>query len=137
MSGSGYKRSDRVADQIRAEVADIIATKLKDPRVGFATVIAVEVTDDIRYAKVFVSVLGDAETENQTFEGLNAAASFIRGELGRRVRLRHIPQIEFVPDHTAEEAERLTKLITSSQAPMSNEGHSQNSLQSKREGEAP
>ncbi|MBI3994782.1 MAG: 30S ribosome-binding factor RbfA [Nitrospirae bacterium] len=112
-----YKRSERVGDQIRMEIAEILMTKVKDPRIGFVTVTAVEVSDDLRNAKVFVSVLGpDAP---RSFEGLDAARSFIRSELGRRLKLRFVPELSFHEDRTAEEAEKLFKLMDEIKEPRS------------------
>ena len=112
-----YKRSSRVGDQIRMEIAEILMTKVKDPRIGFVTVTAVEISDDLRNAKVFVSVLGS--DVGRTFEGLDAARSFIRSELGRRLKLRFVPELSFHEDHTAEEAARLTKLMDEMKEPRS------------------
>lgn len=105
----GYKRSDRVGDQIRMELADILMTKIRDPRIGFVTVTAVELSDDLRHARVFISALrGDIQ---MTFQGLEKAKGFMRGELGRRLKLRHVPELSFHEDHSAEEAARIYKLI--------------------------
>jgi len=104
-----YKRSERVGDQIRMEIADILMTKVKDPRIGFVTVTSVEVSDDLRNAKVFLSVLGaDAA---KSFQGLEKARSFIRSELGRRLKLRFVPELTFHEDRTAEEAAKIYKLM--------------------------
>ena|SRR3989338_4414548 len=112
-----YKRSSRVGDQIRMEIAEILMTKVKDPRIGFVTVTAVEVSDDLRNARVFVSVLGS--DVGRTFEGLDAARPFIRSELGRRLKLRFVPELSFREDRTAEEAEKLTKLMDEMKEPRS------------------
>ncbi|MEK6684192.1 MAG: 30S ribosome-binding factor RbfA [Nitrospirota bacterium] len=112
-----YKRSSRVGDQIRMEIAETLMTRVKDPRIGFVTVTAVDVSDDLRNAKVFVSVLGS--DVGRTFEGLDAARSFIRSELGRRLNLRFVPELSFHEDRTAEEAARLTKLMDEMKEPRS------------------
>ena len=104
-----YKRSQRVGDQIRMEIADILMRKVKDPRVGFITVTSVQLTDDLRNAKVFISVMGD--NDKNTFQGLEKARSFIRGELGRRLKLRFVPELNFVEDHSAEAAARINNLL--------------------------
>jgi ribosome-binding factor A len=104
-----YKRSERVGDQIRMEIADILMTKVKDPRIGFVTVTSVEVSDDLRNAKVFISVLGT--DVSRSFQGLEKARSFIRSELGRRLKLRFVPELSFHEDHTAEEAAKIYKLM--------------------------
>ncbi len=107
----GYKRTERLNDQIRMEIADILMTKVKDPRVGFVTVTSVEVSQDLRYAKVFVSILAALAPSEKTMEGLTKAASFIRGELGRRLHIRYIPELTFQLDRSAEETERVLKLL--------------------------
>jgi len=104
-----YKRSERVGDQIRMEIADILMTKVKDPRIGFVTVTTVKVSDDLRNAKVFISVLGTDAA--RSFEGLDKARSFIRSELGRRMKLRFVPELSFHEDHTTEEAAKVYKLM--------------------------
>ncbi|HUK57399.1 MAG TPA: 30S ribosome-binding factor RbfA [Nitrospiria bacterium] len=110
-----YKRSERVGDQIRMEIADILMTKVKDPRIGFVTVTSVAVSDDLRNAKVFISVLG-AEAA-RSFQGLEKARSFIRSELGRRMKLRFVPELSFHEDHTAEEAAKIFKLMDEMKEP--------------------
>lgn len=104
-----YKRSDRVGDQIRMQIAEIILAKVKDPRVGFVTVTSVKLSDDLRHARVYIGVMG--EDPAAAFEGLEKARGFIRGELGRRVKLRFVPELSFYEDHRAEEAARIAKLI--------------------------
>jgi len=110
-----YNRSERVGDQIRMEVADILMTKVKDPRIGFATITSVKVSPDLRSAKVYISVL---ETDSErSFKGLEAARPFIQSELGRRLQLRYVPEIQFHEDHTAEETAKLYKLIDEMKEP--------------------
>lgn len=104
-----YKRSGRVGDQIREQIAEIILNKVKDPRVGFVTVTSVSLSDDLRHARVYLSTMG--EDPSAAFKGLEKARGFIRGELGRRIKLRFVPELSFYEDHTAEEAARITKLI--------------------------
>ena len=88
-----YKRSQRVGDLLREEIADIIMYKLKDPRIGFVTVTGADVTDDIKMAVVYISILKE-EDRDATLGILNAAKSFIRTELSRRLRMKFIPTIE-------------------------------------------
>ncbi len=106
-----YKRTDRLGDQIRAEIADIIARKLKDPRVGFVTVTSVDVSEDLRHAKVFVSVYGDEKTQAETMKGLNSASGFVKGELGRRIRIKFTPDIVFRLDDSLEKAARVIDIL--------------------------
>ncbi|MBI2370741.1 MAG: 30S ribosome-binding factor RbfA [Deltaproteobacteria bacterium] len=107
----GYRRADRVGDQIREEISDILQRHLKDPRVGFVTITGVRVTDDLRHARVYVSVLGPEPERDRTLQGLNRAAGFIRRELGRRIRLRYLPDVVFEYDPSVEEGERLQRLF--------------------------
>lgn len=89
----------------------MLQREIKDPRIGFATVTDVEVSSDLRHAKIFVSPLGDEESARQTMEGLESAKGYIRTELGRRVRLRFTPEISFAIDRSIEYGVRLTRLI--------------------------
>ncbi|MGB7590426.1 MAG: 30S ribosome-binding factor RbfA [Terriglobia bacterium] len=104
-------RAERLADRIRAEVAEMISTAVKDPRIGFATVTGVDMSGDLHHARVSVSVLGSADARQKSLEGLTSAAGFIRHELGHRLRLRRTPEVAFVLDHAAEENERLEMLL--------------------------
>src|SRR4030067_2177635 len=105
-----YKRSQRVGDLLREEIADIVIYKLKDPRIGFITITGVDVTDDIKNAKVYVSILKDEDKEN-TLEILNTAKSFIRSELSKRLRMKFIPSIEFRLDTSIEYGNKIERLL--------------------------
>jgi len=105
-----YKRSQRVSDLLRKEIADIIIYRLKDPRIGFITVTGVDVTDDIKIARVYVSIFQDEERKT-TLEILNSAKSFIRSELSKRLRMKFIPSIEFRLDTSIEYGSRIEKLL--------------------------
>ncbi|HEY6011763.1 MAG TPA: 30S ribosome-binding factor RbfA [Nitrospirota bacterium] len=109
MSKPTYKRSARVSDQMKEEIADILMRKIKDPRIGFVTVTDVEVSDDLRNAKVFVSIYGGNQKE--TVEGLTSASAFIRSELGHRMRLRRVPELLFRIDATAERGAHIMELL--------------------------
>lgn len=89
-----------------------LAERAKDPRIGFVTVTGVEVTPDLRQARVFVSVLGSEAEREQTFEGLASIAGHIRPLVGRRLRLRHAPEITFRHDPTIERAARIEQLLS-------------------------
>jgi phosphoesterase RecJ-like protein len=107
----GYKRTDRLNDLIRMEIAEILMTRVKDPRIGFVTVTAAAVSPDLRSARVFVSILGDKAAADTTLQGLRKAAPFIRGELGKRIQTRYTPELTFEHDLKAEEASRVLKLL--------------------------
>ena len=94
VGGEPAQGARRVAEQAKKELGDILRT-LKDPRIGFVTVTDVEVSNDLSHLKIFVSVYGDQEARQQSLEGLQAAKGLIRSELGRRIRLRMTPEIEF------------------------------------------
>jgi ribosome-binding factor A len=109
MAKPTYKRAERVSDQIKREIADILMRKIKDPRIGFVTVTDVEIADDLRNAKVFVSVLGG--DRSATLKGLESASAFIRQELGHRVRLKFIPEILFRYDDSSERGAHIMELL--------------------------
>jgi ribosome-binding factor A len=112
MSKTAYKRSARVADQIRMEVADILMRKTKDPRVGIVTVTDVELTSDLRLARIFVTTGPDEKQEAGALAGLANAAGFIRAELGRRLNLRYSPELIFQKDITGPRGDRILSLLT-------------------------
>ncbi len=108
---TGHKRTDRVGDQIRMEIADILMRRVKDPRVGFVTVTAVDVTADLRQAWVYVTVLQQDPQEAETLAVLTRAEGFIRSELGRRMKLRYIPALTFVKDTSLDRVKRVMTLL--------------------------
>lgn len=102
----------RINEELQRELSEIIRTELKDPRLGvLTTVLAVETTQDLKYAKVFISVLGDQEQKNATMEGIRNASGFIRKELAHRVNLRNTPEFSFHLDESVEYAMKISKLI--------------------------
>ena len=106
------RRPDRVAEAIREEVAGFLADGAKDPRVtGLVTVTGVDLTRDLRHAKVFVSVLGSDAERKETFEGLASIASHLRIRVGRALRLRVAPDIEFKADDSVARAARIETLL--------------------------
>jgi ribosome-binding factor A len=106
------RRADRVAEAIREEVATFLAEGVKDPRVvGFVTVTGVEVTQDLRHARVFVSVMGTDAERAATFQGLESLAGHLRPLVARRLRLRFAPELEFKADPTVERASRIETLL--------------------------
>jgi len=105
-----YKRSQRVSDLIREEIADIIMNKIKDPRLGFITVTGVKITEDLKIATIYISILKEEEKET-AMEILNSAKGFIRTELSRRVRMKFIPALTFRIDESLEYGTRIEKLL--------------------------
>lgn len=106
------RRSDRVAEAVREEVATFLAESAKDPRiVGFVTVTGVEITQDLRHAKVFVSVMGSESEKEATFQGLASTASHLRSRVGRALRLRVAPEFQFKEDDSVARAARIESLL--------------------------
>lgn len=107
-----YKRSERVADVIKEEVASMILHgDIKDPRIGFVTITRVELTPDMKEAKVFFSQIGSAEDKAKSRNGLNHASGYVRRALAKRLDLRHIPNVSFVFDDSLEYADHIEKVI--------------------------
>ncbi|EGQ27477.1 MULTISPECIES: 30S ribosome-binding factor RbfA [Sporosarcina] len=104
-------RANRIAEQMKKELGDIIGQKLKDPRIGFVTVTGIDVTGDLQQAKVFISVLGTAKEREDTLIGLSKAKGFIRTEIGQRIRLRKTPEIEFEMDESVAYGNHIESLI--------------------------
>jgi ribosome-binding factor A len=105
-----YSRTERLNRLIKEEIGFIIKY-LKDPRIGFLTVLDVELSKDLSIARVYVSVYGDTDVKNKTMEALESAAGFIRGELAVRVRLRSIPELRFIYDKSEEIRDRIFSLL--------------------------
>ncbi len=106
-----FSRTLRVAEQIQRDLANLLRLEVKDPRIGMVTLTDVEVTSDYAHAKVFFTILGDAEQIAAATQGLNSAAGFLRHELGYRIKLRSIPQLHFIHDESVERGVRLSQLI--------------------------
>jgi ribosome-binding factor A len=112
MAERNNRRADRVGEAIREEIATFLAESVKDPRiVGFVTVTGVEITSDLRHAKVFVSVMGSEAEKAATFEGLASTASHLRSRVGRSLRLRVAPEIQFREDESVARAARIESLL--------------------------
>lgn len=104
-------RANRVAEQMKKELGDIISRKIKDPRVGFVTITDVEVTGDLQQAKIFISILGEEKQKQESLVGLAKAKGFIRSEIGSRIRLRKVPELFFEIDETIEKGNRIEDLL--------------------------
>ena len=104
-------RVQRVADQLQRELAEIIRLELKDPRAGLITVTGLDLTTDFAYAKVFVSVFGDADAQQVSLATLRRAAGFLRSQLARRISIHQTPQLRFTLDESIERGSRLSALI--------------------------
>jgi ribosome-binding factor A len=106
-----YSRTLRVADQMQRELAELIRLEVKDPRVGMVTLTGVEVTSDYTHAKVFFTLLGTPAQQEAAQRGLTHAAGFLRGQIGRRIKLHATPELHFVFDESVERGDRLSQLI--------------------------
>lgn len=102
----------RINSEVQREMSQIIREEIKDPRVHpMTSVMAVEVTPDLKYAKIFISVFGTEEEKEKTMEGLKKSASFARGQLARRMNLRNTPELTFILDNSIEYGVRMSKRI--------------------------
>lgn len=104
-------RQGRLAEAIKKEISDILRNEIKDPRIGFVTITTVDVTSDLRYARIYASVLGSGEQQKATGEVLNRAVGYIRSEIGRRIRLKYTPEISFHLDNSIERGTRVIRLM--------------------------
>ena len=104
-------RIEKLQELIKQEMSKMLLTDLKDPRIGFVTVTDVEMTGDLREAKIYVSVMGGDEQVKSSLEGLNSALGFVRREIGQRVRLRFTPEISFALDTSLDYGDHIQKLL--------------------------
>jgi ribosome-binding factor A len=105
------RRTERIGEMLREEISTILQRQLKDPRLGFVTITGADVTPDLRHARVFVSVLGTPEEREQSLGALNHGRGFLRSEMGKRARLRTVPEMTFVEDAGAERGGRIAELL--------------------------
>lgn len=108
-------RQEKLGELFAAELSDLLRTRVKDPRVGFASITRVEVSGDYRHAKIYVSVLGSEEERADTIKALKHATGFLRHELASRVTLRYMPEIVFKLDTSIEQGSRILELIRASE----------------------
>lgn len=106
-----FKRSERVAGQIRRDLAKLIQQELKDPEVGFVSLSDVEVTRDLSHAKVFITVF-EPEKAQESLKALRRASSFLRSRLAKELRLRHMPELHFEHDDSVEKGSHIDELIS-------------------------
>ncbi len=104
-------RVEKLQELIKQEISKMLLSDLKDPRIGFVTVTHVSVTGDLRDAKVFVSIMGNDEKVKESWAGLQSCLGFIRREIGKRIRLRFTPTIEFALDTSLDYSEKIQKLL--------------------------
>ena len=104
-------RQEKLGELIAVEISDLLRNRVKDPRVGFASITRVEVSGDFRHARIFVSVMGDPEEQRETMKALKHAAGFLRHELATRLTLRYMPELDFRLDTSIEKGAQILNLI--------------------------
>lgn len=105
------QRAVRLAELIKNEVSAILLRDIKDPRVGFVSITDVEVSQDLKYVRIFVSILGDESSKRDTMKALDRASGFVRSELAKRIQLRYAPEISFKSDNSIERGARIFKIL--------------------------
>ncbi|MBT3921557.1 MAG: 30S ribosome-binding factor RbfA [Nitrospina sp.] len=106
-----FKRSQRIQELILEEISKLVQSGLKDPRIGFTTVTKVEVTDNLKHAKIFISVMGSEKEKTETLDGLNSAKGYIRNTMGKNLYLRYLPELEFRRDDNADHVEKISRIL--------------------------
>ncbi len=104
-------RTNRIGEEIKKELSILLQREMKDPRIGFVTVTGVEVTSDLQLAKVYVSVFGSAEQKEDSLKGLQKAKGFLRTEIGRRIKLRHVPDLVFKMDTSIDYGNKIDSIL--------------------------
>lgn len=115
-------RQEKLGELFAAELSDLLRTRVKDPRVGFASITHVEVSGDYRHAKIYVSVMGSEEERDNTMKALKHASGFLRHELASRITLRYMPEIVFKLDTSIEQGSRILELIRESEKATASSG---------------
>ena len=106
-----FKRSQRIQELLLEEISKLLLDGLKDPRIGFATLTRVEVSDNLKHAKIFVSVMGSEKEKTDTLNALENAKGFIRNALGKNLYLKYLPELEFKKDENAAHVEKITRIL--------------------------
>ncbi len=106
-----YKRATRVAELLREVISEIVTTQLKDPAVGRVTITRVKLSDDLKNARVYFNLLGNAQQRQNAVVGLKRATGFIRAQTAHKISLRHAPDLQFVYDDTLDYAENIENLL--------------------------
>jgi len=119
------RRSERLADELREQVAELLRDEVKDPRIGFVTITRVELTGDLGFARVFVGVLGDEAQRRRSLEGLKQAAGFLRRQLARRLRIYQVPELRFQYDTGLDATDRVAQLLRETAAAPTSESAEQ------------
>jgi ribosome-binding factor A len=109
-------RPDRVGDQIRKELSELLAREVHDPGIGFVTITQVKMTPDLQNARIYYTIIGDAKARQDTQRALGRATPFLRRQVGHRVRLKTVPTLEFFYDESIERQDRIEKIMLDIQA---------------------
>ena len=104
-------RVEKLQELMKQEISDIVLHELKDPRIGFVTVTSVSCTEDLREAKIYVSIMGNEKAARDSLHGLNSSLGFVRREIGRRIRLRFTPEISFALDASLDYSDHIQRLL--------------------------
>lgn len=108
------RRMDRIEEACKEELSELLQKEVKDPRVGFVTITRVKVSADLRHAKVYVSILGDEYEAEQSIKGLVNAKGFLKKQMGKHLRLKNLPDLEFIRERISEEALHLSEIMKKS-----------------------
>ena len=111
------QRPERIQEAIRQEMSLIAQGQIKDPRIGFITITKVDLTKDLRYARIYFSVLGEKADKNKALKGLNSAKGYIKGLIADKIKLRYMPEIAFVIDSTLEHTQHIYDILNSIKKP--------------------
>jgi ribosome-binding factor A len=107
-----YKRADRVSDLLKEEISQLLLREVKDPHIGFITITDVEVSKDLHVAKVYYTILGDKKQLSESAQALNRVSRFIKRQLGKRLRMRYIPDIIFRYDYSLEYGDKIDHILS-------------------------
>lgn len=105
-------RSHRLGGEIQRELSDLIRSDLKDPRIGFVTITNVDVSGDLRHAKVYISIMGNEKEKKDTIIGLEKASGFMRTELSKRIKVRYMPELHFRIDESLDYSEKINSILS-------------------------
>ena len=128
-------RQEKLGELFAVELSDLLRTRVKDPRVGFASITHVEVSGDYRHAKIYVSVMGSDEERANTMTALKHATGFLRHELASRIVLRYMPEIVFKLDTSIEQGSRILELIRENEKAMGNSGNAGENMEEEAVGQ--
>jgi ribosome-binding factor A len=134
MASMSNTRPTRVGDQIRVEISDLLARAVQDPGIGFLTVTHVKVTPDLQQARVYYTTMGDERARRETQRALDRATPFLRRQLGGRLRLRRVPELQFFFDESIERQDRIERILQEIEAERSEAAATEGSGHDERDG---